>query len=414
MAAPALATVSNTQTTQAKKSASQQETDGSNPGISFSSVFKKTNAQENMQENSASNVKDSAPTEKPSTALNKNSDTSPAQQETTPGNQEDTIADNASETNSAILANTDPSLLAALTIMQTVQSAGNNQPSAGVAAPTNDESAIIGPQASTTGLVGLTAPTTGIEAELSQPTTNGQNPAAHTTNQAASTFTNILAGNAQQTGSEEAINLGTDTFTEKMSGLNELGSRANVGAANNAQTNNAQHNVESYSSVPTNVTNQPSAQPTMKLSETYTVASHVRSPQFVNEAAQTMHLAINNKVQQAEIRMTPENMGPIQLQIKMNGTDVSLTIAVQQPDTKQAIELSLPKLREMLADSGMNLGQTNLSQDMSGWQQANRDPQEQARQSGRGWQANHSEGELTPIAMTRPTARSDRMLDLYA
>ena len=113
--------------------------------------------------------------------------------------------------------------------------------------------------------------------------------------------------------------------------------------------------------------------------------------------------------------MTPENMGPIQLQIKINGTDVSLAIAVQQPDTKQAIELSLPKLREMLADSGMNLGQTNLSQDMSGWQ-ANRDSQQQAEpsgQSGRGWQTDH-ESELTPIVMMRPNLRSDRMLDLYA
>ena len=214
---------------------------------------------------------------------------------------------------------------------------------------------------------------------------------------------------------EETINLGADKFIEKMSLLDESTSRAKVGAASNAQASNTQPNLDYNTAVQANTAGQTSAQPAMKASETYTVASHVHSPQFANNAAQTMHLAINSKVQQAEIRMTPENMGPIQLQIKINGTDVSLAIAVQQPDTKQAIELSLPKLREMLADSGMNLGQTNLSQDMSGWQ-ANRDSQQQAEpsgQSGRGWQTDH-ESELTPIVMMRPNLRSDRMLDLYA
>ena len=410
MAAPALATVSNTQTTQAK-SASQHETDASNPGISFSSVFKRENAQTSSQTSASNNVQqDSTPTEMPSTALNKNRDASRA-------NQEDNAADNASETNPTITANTDTSLLAALNIMQTVQSTGNNPLSMGVAKPANDESAIIWSPASTTSLVGLATPTsTDVETELSAPTTNGQSPAANTTNEAGSTFSNILAGNAKQTGNEETTNLGADKFTEKMSGLDESASRAKVGAANNAQTNNTQSNVDYNPAVQANTGSQMPTQPAVKASETYTVASHVRSPQFANEAAQTMHLAINSRVQQAEIRMTPENMGPIQLQIKMNGTDVSLTIAVQQPDTKQAIELSLPKLREMLADSGMNLGQTNLSQDMSSWQQANRDSQQQtgpSGQSGRSWQTNH-EGELTPILMVRPNLHSDRMLDLYA
>ena len=413
MAAPALATLSNTQTTQAKKSASQNENDASNPGISFSSVLKKTNA----QENSASNVQDSAPTEKPSIALNKNDDASAAK-------QEDKVTDAASDTNAtitAMTANTDPNLLAALNIMQTVQSAGNNPPNVGVAAPTNDEAAVIGPQANTTNVVSLATPTTAsLEAELGQQpmnieAANGQSPAANPANEAGGTFSNVLAGNAKQTDMEETINLGADKFIEKMSLLDESTSRAKVGAASNAQASNTQPNLDYNTAVQANTAGQTSAQPAMKASETYTVASHVHSPQFANNAAQTMHLAINSKVQQAEIRMTPENMGPIQLQIKINGTDVSLAIAVQQPDTKQAIELSLPKLREMLADSGMNLGQTNLSQDMSGWQ-ANRDSQQQAEpsgQSGRGWQTDH-ESELTPIVMMRPNLRSDRMLDLYA
>ncbi|RCS58321.1 flagellar hook-length control protein FliK [Parvibium lacunae] len=144
----------------------------------------------------------------------------------------------------------------------------------------------------------------------------------------------------------------------------------------------------------------------------YSISHPVYSPQFANEAAQTLHVAINTKIQQAEIAVNPPDMGPIRIQIQVNGNDVNLTIAVQQVEARQAIEDSLPKLRELLGQNGMDLGQTALQQQTAGqYRQDNQQPQ-----SGNGWRnATAEDSAIAPVAGTLLTQRSsNRMLDLFA
>ncbi|MGE0080901.1 MAG: flagellar hook-length control protein FliK [Thiohalomonadaceae bacterium] len=67
-------------------------------------------------------------------------------------------------------------------------------------------------------------------------------------------------------------------------------------------------------------------------------------------------------LQEAHIQVTPREMGPIEVRISMQQDQVSVAFAAQNSAARDAIENALPRLREMLADSGLNLAQSEVSQ----------------------------------------------------
>jgi flagellar hook-length control protein FliK len=68
----------------------------------------------------------------------------------------------------------------------------------------------------------------------------------------------------------------------------------------------------------------------------------------------------------AEIRLNPEHLGPIEVRVQMDGTQVSAEFQSGHASVRQAIEASLPRLREMLGQQGLQLGQTDVGQRHAG------------------------------------------------
>ncbi|MDZ4261783.1 MAG: flagellar hook-length control protein FliK, partial [Pseudomonadota bacterium] len=65
--------------------------------------------------------------------------------------------------------------------------------------------------------------------------------------------------------------------------------------------------------------------------------------------------------QSAEIRLNPANLGPIEVRVMMKDDQASITFSAQHGAVRDAIEASLPRLREMFLSSGMQLAQANVS-----------------------------------------------------
>lgn len=65
--------------------------------------------------------------------------------------------------------------------------------------------------------------------------------------------------------------------------------------------------------------------------------------------------------QRAEIRLNPANLGPIEVRVMMKDDQASITFSAQHGAVRDAIEASLPRLREMFLSSGMQLAQANVS-----------------------------------------------------
>jgi flagellar hook-length control protein FliK len=71
-------------------------------------------------------------------------------------------------------------------------------------------------------------------------------------------------------------------------------------------------------------------------------------------------------VQQAELHLNPADMGPVSVQIVMDGTQARIDFGADMAATRQAIEAGLPELASALRDAGFTLAGGGVSQHSSG------------------------------------------------
>jgi len=67
-------------------------------------------------------------------------------------------------------------------------------------------------------------------------------------------------------------------------------------------------------------------------------------------------------ISSAEILMDPPDLGPLSVKMQHTGSETSLIFQVSNPQTKEMIEDNLSKLRELLAEQGITLGDTQVQQ----------------------------------------------------
>lgn len=79
-------------------------------------------------------------------------------------------------------------------------------------------------------------------------------------------------------------------------------------------------------------------------------------------------LSISNK--EAEIRLDPPEMGSMQIRIRSDAEQAQINFVVQNQQAKEALEQSMPRLREMLAEQGIDLGESSIFYGQSGNEQS--------------------------------------------
>ncbi|WP_221074137.1 flagellar hook-length control protein FliK [Agarivorans aestuarii] len=89
-----------------------------------------------------------------------------------------------------------------------------------------------------------------------------------------------------------------------------------------------------------------------------------QAPAELNQRVQYM---LSQGMQKAEIRLDPAELGSMQIRLQMNpDQQVSVQIQVQNPQAREALEQTMPRLREMLQQQGIELGQNQVSQQNQG------------------------------------------------
>lgn len=92
------------------------------------------------------------------------------------------------------------------------------------------------------------------------------------------------------------------------------------------------------------------------------LAQPVGSERWNTELGRNVQLLIQGDQARASLHVTPPEMGPIEIRIDLSGDQASINFSVQQADTRAALENALPRLREMLGEAGINLGQSQIDQ----------------------------------------------------
>ena len=133
------------------------------------------------------------------------------------------------------------------------------------------------------------------------------------------------------------------------------------------------------------------------------VAAPVGGPGFANELAQRVVLFAGQKVQRAEIAVTPPDLGPIGVAIEVRGQEATLAFVSSNYATRAAIEDALPRLREMFSAQGLQLAGTHVGSE------PRRDPY---RPNGEKSAASDNKRAGLPAVSTVPGAAIRRRLNL--
>ncbi|EGQ8020775.1 flagellar hook-length control protein FliK [Vibrio vulnificus] len=125
------------------------------------------------------------------------------------------------------------------------------------------------------------------------------------------------------------------------------------------------------------------AQPTASLYSAQTVTGQTRAEnvaaqqppmpltrELVNEqVAEKVQMMMSKNLKQLDIRLDPPELGRMQIRMTMNNDIANVHFTVTNPQARDIIEQTLPRLREMLAQQGMQLADSSVQQQASGQQQ---------------------------------------------
>jgi flagellar hook-length control protein FliK len=103
--------------------------------------------------------------------------------------------------------------------------------------------------------------------------------------------------------------------------------------------------------------NQSSAPQTVR-----TVTQSVHHPQWAQAVATEVRWCADNGVQSATLRLTPEHLGPVEVQVNVNDGEVNVNFSAEHAETRAALEQSIPRLREMMSSAGLSLGEAQVQQ----------------------------------------------------
>jgi flagellar hook-length control protein FliK len=86
-----------------------------------------------------------------------------------------------------------------------------------------------------------------------------------------------------------------------------------------------------------------------------TVAAPFGTPAFAPALAASVTLLARDGVQEARLQLHPAELGPIAVQIAIDGTQARVDFTAEVAATRQAIEAGLPELASALREAGLTL-----------------------------------------------------------
>lgn len=126
------------------------------------------------------------------------------------------------------------------------------------------------------------------------------------------------------------------------------------------------------------------------------------------EVGQKIVLLANRHESRAELSLTPPHLGKLDITISVSGEQTSATFVSASPAAREALEQALPRLREMLAEAGISLGQASVSAESA---QRGQDEAPTAGRDGRGSGAEAPKAAETAAQWVR---RSNGLIDTFA
>lgn len=95
-------------------------------------------------------------------------------------------------------------------------------------------------------------------------------------------------------------------------------------------------------------------------SATAVIATHLNAPGWDRGLGEKVVWMAGQHVQTAQLHLNPPDLGPLQVTLTISNDQASAQFVSQHAAVREAIESAMPRLREMLADGGITLGNTSV------------------------------------------------------
>ncbi|WP_292992259.1 flagellar hook-length control protein FliK [Pantoea sp.] len=200
---------------------------------------------------------------------------------------------------------------------------------------------------------------------------------------------------AAQSATSNGLTLDS-SFQQALSNMVKQDDQGAIKASTSDSTINAMP-VATASSLPAPVT----ASATISTPSTPTLNSQLGSDEWQQALSQQIVMFSRNGQQNAELRLYPADLGAIQISLKLDNDQAQINLVSGHSHVRAALEAAIPQLRSALAESGINLGESQVSSDSSAQGQQFQQQQEARRdgQHGRFSLTQDSDTDITPIAV---------------
>lgn len=91
------------------------------------------------------------------------------------------------------------------------------------------------------------------------------------------------------------------------------------------------------------------------------LSARVGTPAWDNQVGQKVIWMVGGEDQSATLELNPPDLGPVQVVLNVSNDLASVTFSSQQLEVRQALENALPRLREMMNESGIALGNATVN-----------------------------------------------------
>ena len=164
------------------------------------------------------------------------------------------------------------------------------------------------------------------------------------------------------------------------------------------------------------VSSQATAQPAATVATAPVLSQPLGTSEWQQTLSQHITLFTKQGQQTAELRLHPEDLGQVQISLKLDDNQAQLQMVSPHSHVRAALEAALPILRTQLAENGIQLSQSSVSSEsFAGQQQSSSQQQQQASRSGQHGGFNEESDELLPTpAALQSAARGNSAVDIFA
>lgn len=138
------------------------------------------------------------------------------------------------------------------------------------------------------------------------------------------------------------------------------------------------------------------------------------APEFPEALLGRVRMLHANGQREVQLNLHPAELGRLTITVATEGDSARVAFTVDNPQARDAIEQTLPRLRELLDEAGLQLADSSVSDQRAGGDELRREIADQQQLAGRSGE--HDEGAMsTEPEQTEPAASaSDALFDAYA